>query len=216
MDARCVVRNNRMNKDANSDAPRWWTAEELAKLALHKYPRSARRIHDRAVSEDWESRLVPSQGRTGQRREYRPPASVLRLIEEQQSAGLQGEGNTLRDAARATYPGTPAVIDRPPVTEGSSAIPPEKYSNWRWKMTEPWVPAAMADVAVRAIMVINELPEIPRTLSSDQHAALVVRLFELLMSVTGGDRQKLQAIIAKPETLLGALRLAWEVEPKDA
>lgn len=70
--------------DANSDSGLWLTAEDIATLAIPGYPRSSRRIHDRAEVEGWRSRQVPSQGRTGSRREYQPPPAVLKLIRERQ------------------------------------------------------------------------------------------------------------------------------------
>jgi len=66
--------------DVSSDE-KWWAVEELAKLDLPGYPRSVRRFHDRAIKEGWESRTVPSRGRLGARREYRPPPDVAKYIQ---------------------------------------------------------------------------------------------------------------------------------------
>lgn len=75
-----------MNSDINTDACTWFTAQEIADLDIPGYPRSARRIHDRAVNERWDTREVKSAGRTGSRREYRPPAGVLEKIWKRQLA----------------------------------------------------------------------------------------------------------------------------------
>lgn len=69
--------------DSKSDAPgrKWFTVDELAAMELPGFPRSGRRWHDRAKADGWPSRQVPSQGRTGARTEYSPPASVAALID---------------------------------------------------------------------------------------------------------------------------------------
>ncbi len=112
-------------------------------------------------------------------------------------------------------PETPKPTSAPPSYISSVESRNSDVPIWRRRMTEPWVPGVMADVAMRSIQAINDLPEIPRTISSSHQSELVARLFELLMSATDGDRQKMQDIIAKPESLRGALRLAWETAPKD-
>lgn len=67
--------------DVNLDVAGWLTAEQIVALAIRGYPRSVRRIHDRAATEGWALRTVPSQGRTGHRREYKLPLAVQMLIE---------------------------------------------------------------------------------------------------------------------------------------
>lgn len=76
------------NTDVYSDVKKWFTAEELAMLNLPGYPRTSRRWHDRAVKDGWLERQVPSQGRTGFRREYTPPPEVQALIEARQRGEL--------------------------------------------------------------------------------------------------------------------------------
>lgn len=72
------------DSDVYSDVKKWFTAEELAVLNLPGYPRTSRRWHDRAVKDGWLERQVPSQGRTGFRREYTPPPEVQALIDARQ------------------------------------------------------------------------------------------------------------------------------------
>lgn len=70
------------NSDVNSDAvsERWYSADDLAEMNLPGYPRSGRRIHDRAKVEGWKFRTIPSSGRVGMKMEYSPPPNVLALI----------------------------------------------------------------------------------------------------------------------------------------
>ena len=76
----CVLKR-KIYMDVDSDVSEWLTAEKIVALAIPGYPRSVRRIHDRAATEGWELRTVPSQGRTGHRREYKIPLEVLKLIQ---------------------------------------------------------------------------------------------------------------------------------------
>lgn len=94
------------NSDVNSDV--WFSADELAEFALPGYPRSGRRIHDRAKAEGWKSREVPSQGRKGFKVEYSPPADVLHLIKTR----------------RSSFPASPQAPDRPYAFESPGAPTP--------------------------------------------------------------------------------------------
>lgn len=94
------------NSDVNSDV--WFTVEQLARLALPGYPRSARRWHDRAKSEGWKSRDVASQGRTGKRTEYAPPPEILALIKIRQHGELPDAAvHSVREPATLYKPAPP-------------------------------------------------------------------------------------------------------------
>lgn len=85
------------NSDVNSDV--WFSADELAEFALPGYPRSGRRVHDRAKAEGWKSREVPSQGRKGFKVEYAPPPEVMALIAVRRRPHLAMESPSACDAA---------------------------------------------------------------------------------------------------------------------
>lgn len=77
-----------MSNNSDIDSDEWFTVEQLASLNIPGYPRSSRRIHDRAQAEGWKVRKIPSAGRTGERSEYAPPPEVMELIEARQSGKL--------------------------------------------------------------------------------------------------------------------------------
>lgn len=87
--------------DANSDVDGWLSADQIVALSPPGYPRSARRIHDRALAESWETRLIPSQGRTGNKRVYRLPSAVVDLVRR---AHLQAAFDAYRTHVAAGEP----------------------------------------------------------------------------------------------------------------
>lgn len=88
-----------VNSDVYSDGGGdvWFSVEDLAEMCLPGYPRSGRRMHDRAKAEGWRSRQVASSGRTGAKTEYSPPPSVLALIQARERGELPAP---LQHAAR--------------------------------------------------------------------------------------------------------------------
>lgn len=77
-----------MNSDVNSDVRGWLTADQIGSLGIPGCPKSGKRVHDHAKREGWESRIVDSQGRTGNRREYMLPISIQDLIERRLQGAL--------------------------------------------------------------------------------------------------------------------------------
>lgn len=222
----------------------YYSCKELAEMGLPDYPGTERGWLKLVERKQWPWREARAKGgKAGVKRLYQPPPTVLALIRGRllsksfnqyrmtvavgkplQTAisefvddynAAHGMASTVEDLSTITEADVNAARGLSGLKDAARISYQAPYSSWRGRMTEPWVPAAMADVAVRAIMAINELPEIPRTISSSRRAALVVRVFELLMAAADGNQPRLLAIIDKPETFLGALRLAWEAEPKD-
>lgn len=91
--------------DVNSDTSEWLSADQIVALSIPGYPRSVRRIHDRAETDGWETRQIPSQGRTGYKRVYRLPDSVVALVRQ---AKLRSAFEAYREQVAAGEPLTTA------------------------------------------------------------------------------------------------------------
>lgn len=177
-----------------------YSCEALAAMQLPGLP-VTRQGWDALVKRDgWRFREEKSKGRGGVRREYFPPPAVLTLIEAHQKGEF------------VQVPGRANPVRTVPPSASTSPAGPYSYAA---SMTAPWVPDAIAEVAVRAMLVLSNLPDIPASLSARQRSGLVLRLFELLMMATRGDYKKVQELINNEGALLAALRLAWEAESQD-
>lgn len=187
----------------------FFTVKELLDLNVPGVPTTKAGIYDRIRKQGWQERIRGGRGgKAGGTKEYSPPPDVLALIEAKQRGEFvqsKGRANPVR-----TVPVTGQVGAPPSAPTGPAG--PYSYAA---SMTAPWVPDAIAEVAVRAMLVLSNLPDIPATLSAKQRSGLVLRLFELLMMATRGDYKKVQELMDNQDALLAALRLAWEAESQD-
>lgn len=69
-------------------ADRYFSCAELAKMGLPNFPGSERGVLDRVKEEGWPFVEVKARGRSGVRRDYKPPSAILALIEQHQRGVL--------------------------------------------------------------------------------------------------------------------------------
>lgn len=176
------VRIMQNNSDVNSDV--WFSADELAELQLPGYPRSGRRFHDRAKAEGWKSREVPSQGRTGMRVEYSPPLEVMVLIKARRSGELPARQE------RAPYNVNP--IDTGGGVKAATITPDKEW-------------------LVRVAMFAANADWL-KEVDQERKVRIILEAFRLTLMLSAGDASTFSALTAKPEAMLSALRLAYEID----
>lgn len=183
------------NSDSNSDGSKdgWFSVEDLAEMHLPGYPRSGRRMHDRAKVEGWKSRQVPSPGRTGNKTEYSPPSPVMELISMHQRKELPAASKF--------------AIDTP-------AAPPYDLSDGTVKLFDQQV-EVWAEPVIRLAFIVRGKPQfakVAQITNSTMLQRVSLLAFRFVFMFCDGDAKRINEWLQDTAKTDGLIKMAYEAD----
>lgn len=169
-----------------------FTAEELASLKLPGYPTSRKGWYERARRENWEIREEPGKGPGGVRQLFVPPAKVRELIDtamHERPDGAAAPRSLGQDEA-------PYMVSRPfPAAAGIDAYTLAPDKEW----------------LVRVTMLATDA-EWMKGIDQERKVRIILDTFRITLMLAGGNPARFTGITSKPDAILSALRLAYEMD----
>jgi hypothetical protein len=167
-----------------------FTCAQLAAFGLPGYPTSRQGWHKLVKEQGWEYVELHGKGRGGIRREYIPPAEVIKLINESDSGTPFMLGESLDAPPKARQRKAPYTL-----SEKTGALLDQQ---------EAWVDAAVQlGIAVRSMEKFARLPD-------EAIKRISVLAFRFIFLFCDGDMKRVTLWVSDAEKLEGFVRLAYE------